>query len=246
MSTEENPLLTAFMRTGGRVVHKWVDYFDVYHRYFARFRGMPITFLEVGVQNGGSLRMWREYFGPQARLIGVDVDPRCKSMEEDGFEIWIGDQADPEFWREFLAKNSSLDIVLDDGGHTMDQQINTFNALFPALVDGGVFLCEDTHTSYFPSYGGGLHHKGSFHEYVKGLIDEMHAWYHAPLSEIAQIPMAQQLYSLSVYDSIVVMEKRFRNPPLALARGKQGHVALPVAMGHVELRRGVGIPDQGL
>ena len=243
MPIEENPLLTAFMRTGGRVVHKWLDYFDVYHRYFSRFRGERITFVEIGVQNGGSLRMWRDYFGPQARLIGVDVDPRCKALEAEGFEIWIGDQASPEFWQEFLSKTPSLDIVLDDGGHTMEQQINTFKALFPALVHGGVFLCEDTHTSYFPGYGGGLRREGSFHEYIKGLIDEMHAWYHAPLPDIAQTAMAQQLYSLAVYDSIVVMEKRLRNPPLALVRGQQAHTTLPITMNYLELRRAVGIPD---
>jgi hypothetical protein len=240
---ESNPLLEYFTHNEGRVIHKWVDYFDVYHRTLARFRGKPIKFVEVGVQNGGSAQMWRDYFGPQATIIGVDVDPRCKALESEGFEIWLGDQADPGFWRGFLEKHPHIDIVLDDGGHKMRQQIVTFESLFMALADGGVYLCEDTHTSYFPSHGGGLRRPGTFHEYVKSLIDEMHAWYYAPLAELREGYLARNLYSVAVYDSIVVLEKRRKNPPLAVATGRQGHQPVPERMQFLELRRIYGIPD---
>lgn len=243
MTEFENPLLGYFMTNRGVSIHKWVDYFDVYHRAFSGYRGKPITFLEIGVQNGGDLRMWRRYFGDQARIIGVDIDPNCKVLEKDGFEIWIGDQSDPEFWNEFLKKNPSLDIVLDDGGHTMDQQTTSLVSLFPALVNGGTYLCEDTHTSYFPSYGGGLHREGTFIEEVKSLVDEMHAWYHAPLSKIPDSYVANNLYSVSYFDSIIVLEKRLKNQPLVLARGQGGHIKNPIAMSHVEIRRASGIAD---
>jgi hypothetical protein len=67
---ENNPLLEYFTRNTGRIIHKWIDYFDLYHRTLARFRGKPIKFLEVGVQNGGSAQMWRDYLGPEATIIG--------------------------------------------------------------------------------------------------------------------------------------------------------------------------------
>jgi hypothetical protein len=239
-----NPLLEYFMRNGGRVIHKWVDYFEVYHQAFQRFRGKPIKFLEIGVQNGGSTRMWREYFGPQATIIGVDIDPNCRSLQDEGFEIWIGDQADPAFWEAFTASHPQLDVVLDDGGHTMTQQIRTFEALFPRLQPGGTYLCEDTHTSYFPAHGGGLRREGTFHEFVKGLIDEMHAWYHAPLQQLEDAAsMARSLRAIHVHDSIVVFEKRVRNPPLALARGTESHVPVPPAMTYLDMRRVFGVPD---
>lgn len=238
-----NPLLQDFIANGGRIIHKWVDYFEVYHRAFSRFRGMEITFLEIGVQNGGSIHMWRRYFGPKARIIGVDVDQNCKALEKDGFEIWIGDQADPNFWKSFCEANPNIDVVLDDGGHTMIQQITTFNSLFPILHDNGCYLCEDTHTSYFPAHGGGLRRLGTFHEYVKGLIDDMHAWYHEPLVGLDSSFMAHHLYSLCIYDSIVVMEKRRKNPPLILARGHDGHIKDLPPMTHVEMRRQNGVPD---
>ncbi|MBV8467574.1 MAG: class I SAM-dependent methyltransferase [Burkholderiales bacterium] len=246
VQAETNPLLQYFMRHSGPVIHKWVDYFDVYHRTFQRFRGKPIKFLEIGVQNGGSAHMWREYFGPQATIIGVDIDPACKALENDGFEIWIGDQADPDFWENFLRVHPQFDIVLDDGGHTMEQQIVTFESLFPALVDGGVYLCEDTHTSYFPMHGGGLRKPGTFHEYVKELVDRMHAWYHAPIAAVAEASYAaKNLYAMTVFDSIVVMEKRLKNMPVALARGYQSHTPVPLALTFLDTRRLFGVPDEG-
>lgn len=241
---EVNPLLHDFITNGGRSIHKWIDYFEIYHRAFARYRARPITFLEIGVQNGGSLHMWRRYFGPQARIIGIDVDPNCKALQKEGFEIWIGNQADPVFWKEFSRKTPVIDIVLDDGGHTMEQQTVTFDALFPILSNGGTYLCEDTHTSYFPAHGGGVQRPGTFLEYIKELIDDMHAWYHEPLATLDSSYMANHLYSIGVFDSIVVMEKRRKNPPLILARGYDGHIQNPSAMTHVEMRRMFGIPDE--
>lgn len=241
-----NPLLDVFIRNSGRMIHKWLHYFEIYHRTFERYRGRPITFLEIGIENGGSARMWRDYFGPQARIIGVDVNPNCKALEEDGFEVWIGDQGDPAFWSQFLKQHPAVDVVLDDGGHTMRQQVVTFEALFGAVSDGGTYLCEDTHTSYMRLYEGGLRAPNTFHEHVKGLIDEMHAWYYAPLAELAEgAYMAKNIQSICVYDSVVVIEKRLKNPPMALARGYESHAPSPHGLTYLDLRRATGVPDTG-
>ncbi len=239
----KNQLLSAFISKSDRMVYKWIDYFEVYEKAFAAYTNKPITFLEIGIQNGGSLQMWREFFGPEAKIIGIDIDPQCKALEADGFEIWIGNQADPNFWADFKRVNPAIDLVLDDGGHTMEQQIVTFESLFPILTNGGTYVCEDTHTSYFPSHGGGLKRIGTFHEYIKVLMDEMHAWYYAPLETIDKSYLAQNLYSISIYDSIIVMEKRRKNPPIALARGFEGNVKNPPSMTYLELRHAFGIPD---
>lgn len=246
MSEPNNPLLEAFMAGPKRSVHKWVDYFDIYHRALQSYRGKPITFVEIGVQNGGSAMMWRDYLGPQAKIIGVDIDPKCRALEEHGFEIWIGDQADPAFWRAFTAKHPTLDIVLDDGGHTMDQQLVTFEALWPTVKDGGVYLVEDIHTSYFPGHGGGGPGKsGTFIDRLKGLIDDMHAWYYAPEHGIPDDSFARSLSTITIGDSIVALEKRARNAPLALAKGGDGHIRNPPAMDHMAMRRIFRVPDSG-
>jgi hypothetical protein len=240
---KSNQLLTAFINKSDRMVFKWIDYFEVYEKAFQAYKNKPVTFLEIGIQNGGSLQMWRNFFGPEAKIIGIDIDPKCKSLEAEGFEIWIGNQADPNFWAEFKNNHPSIDLVLDDGGHTMEQQIVTFESLFPILSNGGTYVCEDTHTSYFPSHGGGLKENGTFHEYIKMMIDEMHAWYYAPISNINNSYIAKNLYSIAVYDSIIVMEKRQKNAPIALARGFEGDVRNPASMTYIELRHAFGIPD---
>lgn len=242
-SSSDNPLLSYFFRNGDAGIHKWVDYFEVYHRLLAGFRGRPIKFLEIGVQNGGSIKMWREYFGPEAKIIGVDIDPACKNIEAENIEIWIGDQSDPGFWEDFCETHPNLDVVIDDGGHSMHQQLTTFNSLFPCLNNFGLYLCEDTHTSYFPSHGGGMGRTDTFHERIKQLIDGMHAWYHAPLAELDQEYWAKNLYSISFFDSVVALEKRFKNIPITLARGNYGHVQNPPVMSFLDMRRAFGVKD---
>ncbi|HEY5799283.1 MAG TPA: class I SAM-dependent methyltransferase [Burkholderiaceae bacterium] len=245
MDNDGNPLLDYFIRNGEWGIHKVIDYFEVYHRVFQRYRGKPITFVEIGIQTGGSARMWQQYFGPQAKIIGIDIDPACKSLADEGFEVWIGDQADPAFWQEFLQVHPQIDIVLDDGGHTMAQQIVSFEALFSAVSNGGLYLCEDTCTSYWPAYGGGLKRPGTFIEYAKELIDQMHAWHYAPVSEL-DIPdiLARHLYAVAIYDCIVVLEKRIKNPPVTLARGGLGHVSNPHSLTLLAMRRDAGVPDE--
>jgi cephalosporin hydroxylase len=72
-----NPLRAYFESGPERLLHKWVHYFDVYHRHLAPYRGQAVTLVEFGVFHGGSLRMWRDYFGRRARIVGVDIDPRA-------------------------------------------------------------------------------------------------------------------------------------------------------------------------
>lgn len=242
-NSQGNFLLDYFIRNTKRPIYKWLDYFEVYHRLFDRYRERELKFLEIGVQNGGSTHMWQDYFGPKAKIIGLDIDPQCKQLAKDGFEIWTGDQADPEFWRGFKQKHSKLDIILDDGGHTMEQQITTFRELFPLLADGGLFVCEDTHSSYFPTHGGGLGRQGTFHEFVKHLIDDMHAWYHSPLSQMDQQYFAKNVYSISVYDSIISIEKRAKNPPQIFTRAYDGDPNKPILRTWLDFRRDHGVPD---
>src|SRR6266700_7302086 len=106
---------------------------------------MDVRVLEIGVYSGGSLDMWRTYFGPKAHIIGVDIQEDCIVYERKGIEIKIGDQSDKRFWTEFKERVEPIDIVIDDGSHKPRHQITTFNELFPHIKPGGIFLCEDIH-----------------------------------------------------------------------------------------------------
>lgn len=106
-----------------------------------------LVVLEIGVYSGGSLEMWRDYFGSEATIYGVDIEAACRTYESPGTHILIGDQADPSFWRRVLADGTlpPPDIVIDDGGHTPEQQRVTMEELLPRMRPGGVYLCEDIH-----------------------------------------------------------------------------------------------------
>ncbi len=121
--------------------------------------------------------MWKNYFGSQAKIYGLDIDPQCKKLEEDQIKIFIGDQANRDFLRELRDEIGTIDILIDDGGHTMVQQINTFNELYSAVSETGIYLVEDLHTSYWEDFGGGYERPGSFIEYAKGFIDSINAWH---------------------------------------------------------------------
>jgi Methyltransferase domain len=148
-------------RKEGRGIWKWNHYFDIYDRHFHRFRGKEAHILEIGVYSGESLEMWRDYFGPKAVIYGVDIEPDCRAYESNGIKIFIGDQADRLFWREFRRQVPNLDIVIDDGGHQSDQQIVSVEELLPILRPGGVYLCEDVQYAWnkFASYAHGLGHR---------------------------------------------------------------------------------------
>ena len=142
-----NRLATFFeQRKTGPGIFKWRQYFDAYERHFHPFVGREAHVLEIGVYSGGSIDMWRDYFGPRAHLYGIDIEPVCKSYEKDRTRIFIGDQADRAFWREFRHQVPQIDILIDDGGHTAEQQITTLEEMLPHLSMGGVYLCEDLHS----------------------------------------------------------------------------------------------------
>jgi hypothetical protein len=129
----------------GRVIFKWTHYFDIYDRHFNKFVDRNIQVVEVGVLGGGSLEMWQHYFGDKCHATGIDIDARCKKFEDHRTTIFIGDQADREFWKTFRESTPPVDVFIDDGGHMPEQQIVTLEEILPYLRPGGVYLCEDIH-----------------------------------------------------------------------------------------------------
>ena len=165
---EPSPLESFFdAHLSGRGIWKWRHYFDIYHRHLSHFRGEDIRILEIGVYSGGSLEMWRDYFGPQCHIIGVDIEPACKVYEREGVTIIIGDQSSRDFWTQFKRDVPPLDIIIDDGSHVPEMQIVTLEELLPHLNPGGIFICEDIHGTLNPFAG-----------YVAGLSQTLNACDH--------------------------------------------------------------------
>lgn len=208
----DGDLLRFFANNPGPTVHKWHHYIPLYERYFARFRGTPVRFLEIGVAQGGSLRMWRRYFGAKALVCGIDVDPGCASLDGVHGRVRIGSQADPAFLEAVLAEMGGVDVVLDDGSHRMEDIRTTLRVLFPHLAQGGIYMIEDLQAAYIPGYDGGYGAEGNFFEAVRAVIDDMHGWYHGgPVREPA---LAGRVSGVHVHDGLVVIDKGRVFPPV--------------------------------
>lgn len=179
------------------------SYFPVYDAQFAKYRGKKdLVLVEIGVMNGGSLFMWRAYFGDNARIIGVDFSPTAVAMREKGFEIFIGDQSSPEFWRDFFEKVGKIDILVDDGGHTNKHQILTVECCLDHIRNGGTILVEDVGTSYMRQYGNPS--KYSFVNYCKSLVDKIQARSPEP-SPVAGSRFSASVFSICFFESIVCL-----------------------------------------
>jgi cephalosporin hydroxylase len=165
--------LEVYKEHSGFVSHKWIHYFFVYDRIFRRFleKEKPVKMLEIGVQNGGSLEIWKKYL-PQGSIIhGVDIDEKCKLLKfSEGISFHLGNAADVDFM-EKTFDDIEFDVIIDDGSHICKDVIKTFKYLFPKMKNGGCYIVEDMHTSYCKKFGGGIYNKKSSIEYFKKLID---------------------------------------------------------------------------
>jgi hypothetical protein len=148
----------------------------------------------------------------------MDINPDCKQVEEENIKIFIGSQSDRDFLRKIRQEIPPMDILIDDGGHTMLQQQVTFEELFDHIKPEGVYLCEDMHTAYWRRWGGGYKRMGSFMEYTKNFIDWLNA-YHSRQKSLKINSFTRSVHSLHYYDSILVIEKRPTAPPLAKQTG---------------------------
>jgi SAM-dependent methyltransferase len=196
--TEDNPLESYFdAHTTGRGIWKWRHYFDIYHRHFSKFIGKEVHILEIGIFSGGSLGMWKEYFGPGCRVYGVDLSEACKAYEDDTVKVFVGDQADRSFWKRFKKEVPVIDIVIDDGGHKPHQQIATFEELLPHLRGGGVYVCEDV-----------VYPFNRFQSYMNGFTQRLNAHNQGeePLLAVAN-RIQRAVASVNFYPYVVVVER---------------------------------------
>lgn len=151
----------------------------------------------------------------------MDINPQCKKFEEENIKIFIGSQEDEKFLQQVCSQIPEVDIILDDGGHTMRQQIVSFENLFSKVKEGGLYIVEDTHTSYWHEYHGGLKKPGSFIEYSKNLVDSLYEGHIADKRKLLVNEITTHINGISFYDSIVVFEKQKRNTPFHIRKGTE-------------------------
>ncbi len=214
-----NDLERFFLENTGNQTTKWSHYAGIYDRHLSKYRGKEMGLLEFGVSHGGSLQIWKRYFGPKAKIIGVDINPECKKLEEEQITILIGDSGKKKFLRSILDQMPEIDVLIDDGGHRMKQQVNTFEVLFPHIKPDGVYACEDLNTSYWHRYGGGYKKRGSFIEYSKNFIDQLNAWHSEEPRRLGVSTFTKTVGSLHYYDALLLIEKQDKEMPYAIEAG---------------------------
>ena len=203
--------------------YKVTNYFPIYVDLFSHLIGTDCTFIETGILNGGSLFMWRSWLGDKARIIGIDLNPAAKKWEQHGFEIYIGDQGDPEFWRQTLPKIGKFDVFLDDGGHQSFQQIVTLTEAINYGKEESVIVIEDTVSSHLQEFSQ-YHRNNSFLNYAKDSTDILSSrnselWPgQYPIKRNQNIvDLYKDIYSIQFYTGIVAFKintKSNLNPEL--------------------------------
>ena len=201
-------LLARLYHTDKWGVHWYTQH---YQRYFAPLRQQRIQLLEIGVggyddsaQGGSSLRMWKAFF-PKARIVGIDLHDKTH-MSEPRIEIRQCDQTDAEKLRQINAEYGGFDIIIDDGSHLNEHVIKTFGILFPLLRQGGIYSIEDTQTSYWPSWGGGIDNPDSMINFVKRLVDGLnHVEY--PIREYAPSYFDKNIVEIAFFHNLIIIRK---------------------------------------
>ena len=157
----------------GKISDKWSLYLRKYDQLFAEFRNQNIRLLEIGVQNGGSLEIWANYFPRATALIGCDVNADCGGLtyDDERIGIVIGDANSDDTERAILLHGPAYDLVIDDGSHCSSDIIKSFVRYFSHLADGGIFVVEDMHCSYWEGFEGGLFSPFSSITFFKRLVD---------------------------------------------------------------------------
>jgi len=194
-----------FLTNDGKVIHKWVHYFPIYERHFSWYRNKSLVFLEIGVAGGGSLAMWQRFFGPFAKIVGIDIAEECRQHEAPGIFVRIGDQGDEKFLAKIIEEFGVPDVVLDDGSHRMEHIARSFNFLYPKLPKNGIYAVEDLHTAYWEEFGGGVDKPDTFINLAKNFVDRLNADH--TRGKIAPDFITRQTFGISFYDSVVVFEK---------------------------------------
>jgi hypothetical protein len=162
-----------YSRHTGKLSDKWELYLSAYQQEFESYRQKEINFLEIGIQNGGSLQIWSEFFPIAKSLIGCDIDLNCAQLEyeDNRISVVIGDASELDTQAKIFDISPTLDVVIDDGSHTSADIIKGFLRYFSSISDGGLYVAEDLHCSYWSEFQGGLYYPYSSMAFFKRIAD---------------------------------------------------------------------------
>lgn len=133
-------------------------YTEFYDSYFAKFKETRPVILEIGVAEGGSVRMLNDYYHGNCEIYCIDIQEKWSKIEElgDNIHFILGDQSNAEFLKNFTyflnTNNIMFDFIIDDGSHVVDHMMLSYNYLYSYVKPTGFYIIEDINTTYDPAY----------------------------------------------------------------------------------------------
>jgi hypothetical protein len=208
-------ILGKIFRTDKVSGHKYVMH---YEHHLKKFRDKYINLLEIGVggynnpkKGGKSLRIWKSYF-PKAKIYSIDIFDK-KEIQEQRIKIYQGSQIDESLINELVADSGNFDIIIDDGSHINEHVIKSFELLFPHLNLGGIYIIEDTQTSYWPKYGGNNPHESNPHtimNFFKSLTDSLNHMEFL-IDDYKPKYYDKHITSIHFYHNLIIIQKGLNN-----------------------------------
>jgi hypothetical protein len=170
---KQNTFRDIHLSKTGKVSDKWGSYLIHYDKLFLEYRDRKISLLEIGIQNGGSMDTYANYFNNAKLFVGCDINEKCKNLEynDEKINIIVGDANSNGVFNHIVGLGNSFDIIIDDGSHISSDILNSFIRYFPLIEPGGVYVVEETHTLYSRNFGGGVLNEFSAYAFFKRLID---------------------------------------------------------------------------
>ncbi len=190
------------------------QYTPVYQQWFSVFRHSPVRLLEIGVggykkplDGGDSLRMWKRFF-EKGRITSIDMYDKS-ALREDRIHIYQGDQADKDFLLEVHQKEGPFDIIIDDGSHMQSHLRISFETLFPLMANGGLYVIEDTQTSYWPKYEGSTREMHSVDSIMNYFIQRVHALNQVEWikEDAPDLPANNEIDAIAFYHNLIFIQK---------------------------------------
>lgn len=224
-SHPSNNLHVLYEAHEGKVSDKWASYIKLYDAAFNKLRNRPIRLLEIGIQNGGSLEIWARYFPNAVKIVGCDINERCRLLTYDDprIAVVVGDANDEKVFDEIKSISPEYDIIIDDGSHLSSDIVRSFGFYFPLVTTGGVYVAEDLHCSYWESFEGGIEAPYSSIGFFKRLTDQVNRenW-GAPLPASEVLSFFADHWKAQFDDASLglIEEVAFRNSTVIVSKGK--------------------------
>jgi len=213
LDSPSGELWNIFTGISSGIVHKWHHYIPIYETHLTQYKNQEVRILEIGVDGGGSLELWRKFFGEKSIIYGIDINPKCLRFDGLHAKVRIGSQTSRKFLNQVINEMGGVDVVIDDGSHNVKDVRKTFEILFPLLNYDGSYIIEDLHCSFWRKFGGGYYSHRNLFRYFFRLIRHKHSIYTGRRVPAQIKEVTQELYSVHLYDSISVIEKKPSNNP---------------------------------